>query len=267
MMIRRFLFTAMLVAMVWQVQLAQAQSPLDKFKQKMDELKPSGKYLRQILGQDEEPEAKITEAKSIADARTPTPAQRPHPVQRPNPAPTYRGQPPLANYQPSLQAPPKDRAQSANELGLITEESKQGLKVALVQAGSAADRAGIKVNDRIIKFAGIGVESEEELNGIAGALRAGDQIEITISRDGKPQDVVVTVGEAVNQDENAADVQAATSPINPTDSSPANDFQPSAEAVQRELATLRKTVEEQQQIITELQQRLRAVQASQFRGR
>ena len=261
-MISRFLLVPVLFGLFASCVCAQTKSPLDKFKEKMDELKPSGKLLRQILGQDEEPEPpKKPDALPTAAVRTPAPPQLPQP------AANYRGQPPLANYQPSLAKPVPDRARSSNGLGLITEATGQGLKVALVRAGSPADRAGIKVDDRIIKFAGIGVESEEELNEIAGALRQGDQIEVSISRDGKPYDLVVTFGEAAIADENIA---AALKPANAGNSdavATADALPSSVQAMQDELLDLRQTVKQQAQVIYELQQRLRAVQAGQFRGR
>jgi len=269
-MIRKFLLASFLFTLISQSQFAHAQSSFDKFKQKMDDLKPSGKLLRQILGQDEEPEAKKTEAKPTAVNRTPTPAQRPQPsptpLQRPQPPSTFRGQPPLANYQPSLAETKQDRARSTNELGVIIEETTQGLTIALVRPGSPADKAGIQVNDRIAKFAGLAIASEEELDGIAGALRDGDQIEVNLIRNGKPHDVVVTLGTDESQQENKENAETAEKSVNPAASS-GSDFQPPAESAQRELEALRQTVKDQQQMIRELQERLRAVQASQFRGR
>ncbi len=58
-----------------------------------------------------------------------------------------------------------------------------GVTVVEVNAGSAAEKAGLKVNDVITKFDGERIKTSEELKKILEGYSAGDVIEITILRD------------------------------------------------------------------------------------
>ena len=60
---------------------------------------------------------------------------------------------------------------------------------------SAAEKAGIKVGDVIIKAEGKDVETMDELNEIKNAKKIGDKMTLTIWRNGKTQDITVTLQE------------------------------------------------------------------------
>lgn len=72
----------------------------------------------------------------------------------------------------------------------------QAAKIVSVNAGSPAAKAGIKKGDDVIKFNGHQVSSSDALIGFVRAHNVGDKITLTIVRDGKQQDVTVTLGEA-----------------------------------------------------------------------
>jgi S1-C subfamily serine protease len=68
-----------------------------------------------------------------------------------------------------------------------------GAKIASVIDGGAADAAGLKENDIIIKIDGITVGSTSELQEQVGKHRPGDRTEITYVRSGKENTVSVTL--------------------------------------------------------------------------
>ena len=70
-----------------------------------------------------------------------------------------------------------------------------GIYVKTLENFSAAEKAGIKVGDVIIKAEGKDVETMDELNEIKNAKKIGDKMTLTIWRDGKTQDITVTLQE------------------------------------------------------------------------
>jgi Do/DeqQ family serine protease len=68
-----------------------------------------------------------------------------------------------------------------------------GAKIASVIDGGAADAAGLKENDIIIKIDGITIGSTSELQEQVGKHRPGDRTEITYVRSGKENTVSVTL--------------------------------------------------------------------------
>jgi serine protease Do len=76
----------------------------------------------------------------------------------------------------------------ANELGLnIT----QGVLVSNVVKGGAAEYAGIRTDDVIIKVNGIIVNSAPKLQELVGTKRQGEKVTITINRNGKIKELSV----------------------------------------------------------------------------
>jgi serine protease Do/serine protease DegQ len=71
----------------------------------------------------------------------------------------------------------------------------QGALVTQVQKGSAAEKAGLKINDVITSVNGRNVKSGGELRNSIGMLRVGDKVEIGVLRDGKPRKVAASIGE------------------------------------------------------------------------
>ena len=69
------------------------------------------------------------------------------------------------------------------------------VQVYQVVEGSAADKAGIKANDLIIKVGDKDIRTNEDLSSAIGSYNSGDSTEITIVRDGKELKVNVCFGE------------------------------------------------------------------------
>lgn len=73
-----------------------------------------------------------------------------------------------------------------------------GVFVISMQENGAADRAGIKIGDVIVDIEGEAVSTGEELNEIKNQYKAGDTINLTVSRSGKEIKIKVTLQEARN---------------------------------------------------------------------
>ncbi|MDT5261645.1 MAG: serine protease Do [Acidobacteriota bacterium] len=80
----------------------------------------------------------------------------------------------------------------AQSLGL--KEAK-GVIIGSVQKGSAAEKAGLKQGDVITAFNGNAVGDANELRNLVAATQPGTDAELTILRDGREQQVKVTLGE------------------------------------------------------------------------
>ena len=70
-----------------------------------------------------------------------------------------------------------------------------GVYVQTLETFGAAERAGIKVGDVITKVDGQTIENMDELNAIKNSKEIGDKITLTIWRDGKTEDIEVTLQE------------------------------------------------------------------------
>ncbi|SKA87333.1 putative serine protease PepD [Agreia bicolorata] len=70
-----------------------------------------------------------------------------------------------------------------------------GALVKEVSSGGAAEKAGIKAGDVITAFNGIPVASATDLTAQVRSLAAGSDAKLTVYRDGKNQDIDVTLGE------------------------------------------------------------------------
>ncbi len=70
-----------------------------------------------------------------------------------------------------------------------------GVAVAEVIEGSAAEKAGIKHNDIIVEFQGQPVQSANELRNRVAMIKPGTDVEIVVLRDGKRNSFVVKLGE------------------------------------------------------------------------
>lgn len=77
----------------------------------------------------------------------------------------------------------------------------KGFFVRSVESGSAAEEAVIQVNDIVIGIEGNLIESIEEFNEIKEKYKAGDKITVSVYRDGEIIDKDVTLGEAIDKDE------------------------------------------------------------------
>ncbi|PYS82780.1 MAG: protease Do [Acidobacteria bacterium] len=88
-----------------------------------------------------------------------------------------------------VQAVTEDLAQS---LGL---KEARGVIVSSVQKGSAAERAGLRQGDVITAVNGNAVNDANELRNLVASTQPGSDVTLTIVRDGREQQLKVTLGE------------------------------------------------------------------------
>jgi putative serine protease PepD len=81
-------------------------------------------------------------------------------------------------------------------LGVAIDDSSTttGASLAEVRAGTPAARAGLRNGDVVTKFGDESVSSADELRRLVDAKQPGDQVELTIERNGKSQTITVTLG-------------------------------------------------------------------------
>jgi len=72
-----------------------------------------------------------------------------------------------------------------------------GVKVRGIEVGSAAEKAGLAVNDVIVTFNGANVRSTRDLINKVGLTRAGNTVQLSVLRNGRRQNVEVKVSEAI----------------------------------------------------------------------
>lgn len=78
----------------------------------------------------------------------------------------------------------------------ILNNVPQGAYVVEVVAGSAADEAGIKIDDIITEFDGVKVSDSVKLADLINKKKVGDKVSVKIWRDKDTKDVTVTLKEA-----------------------------------------------------------------------
>jgi len=94
--------------------------------------------------------------------------------------------------------------EAAKALGL---DSRDGALVPQVEAGSAADKAGIRAGDVIVSIDGVQIKKAHELPIRVARHAPGDKVKVGIIRDGKAKSITVTV-EAMPDDKAASDESA-----------------------------------------------------------
>lgn len=76
------------------------------------------------------------------------------------------------------------------------DKQQRGVLIAEVQEDSAADEAGLKAGDVVISLDGKSVESSAKLRNEIGLRRIGDNLKITVLRDGRTKVIKAEVGES-----------------------------------------------------------------------
>ena len=93
----------------------------------------------------------------------------------------------------------KDRATMGVQLSDVDQDTaqyKRGVYVTEVMEGSAADKAGIQVYDRIVEFDGTAVSSYTEVNRLILNYAVGDTVTVKLVREDKEITVKMTLQEA-----------------------------------------------------------------------
>ena len=76
---------------------------------------------------------------------------------------------------------------------------KQGVYIYSVTSGSAADKAGMMVGDCVLKFEDTQINSKEELSKAISSHKVGDEVKITVYRDGKEQVLTAVLQENASE--------------------------------------------------------------------
>jgi S1-C subfamily serine protease len=82
-------------------------------------------------------------------------------------------------------------------LGVTTQPSPDGDDGAIVVAvepGSAADESGIREGDRITDIAGDAIDGPEDLAAVIAGHKPGDEVDITLDRNGQERHLTATLG-------------------------------------------------------------------------
>jgi serine protease Do len=80
-------------------------------------------------------------------------------------------------------------------LGVTTEKTDEGAKVTDVVKASAAEKAGLKVNDVITKIGDEKITDEESLAELVAAKKPKEAVKVTYMRNGKESSVKAVLGE------------------------------------------------------------------------
>ena len=81
-------------------------------------------------------------------------------------------------------------SQTAEKYNLV-----EGIYIRDVENFSAAEKAGLKIGDVIIEADGKSVKTMDELNEIKNSHKIGDELKLKINREGKEQEITLTLGE------------------------------------------------------------------------
>jgi serine protease Do len=79
-------------------------------------------------------------------------------------------------------------------LGVSTDKEDGGAKITAVTKNTAAEKAGLKKADVIVKLDEVKIESPEDLTRAVGKHKPEDKVTVTIKRDGKEQKIPATLG-------------------------------------------------------------------------
>jgi serine protease Do len=84
-------------------------------------------------------------------------------------------------------------------LGVITEENEKGTLISEVVKESAAEKAGLKKGDIILKVSEKAVKNTGDIAEVIEDNKPGDEVEVVYLRDGKEKKVTVKLGEHKNR--------------------------------------------------------------------
>jgi hypothetical protein len=92
----------------------------------------------------------------------------------------------------AIDPPPQPRAL----FGIVPDfenPDRPGLRVSTVLPASPAERCGVRPGDLIVRFAGVDIQTLEDLHGVLRGRRAGDRVHVVLLRDGQARSVEATL--------------------------------------------------------------------------
>ena len=112
------------------------------------------------------------------------------PAAAPKPAPKPKEKPPEK---------PEKKSEVKGTLGIHARQTAEGqVVITKVIPGAAAEKAGIKAGDLVLKLGNKEVASLKDLQDGLGPLHAGESINLKIRRGDEEKDVKVTLGEPLS---------------------------------------------------------------------
>ena len=95
---------------------------------------------------------------------------------------------------------PSGGAPSGALLGVVglPRPGNDGLRLSSVMPGTAAERAGLRQGDVIVRFAGISIDGFEELRTLIRDRRPGDTVSVLYLRDGEAHATAATLGPRID---------------------------------------------------------------------
>jgi serine protease Do len=87
-----------------------------------------------------------------------------------------------------------------DDLVKLKLQDPRGVLIRSVMPGEPADQGGVKPNDVILALDGTKLEGPRDLQRIVAAAPVGKKIRVTLLRDGREQDVEVTIGRYMPRD-------------------------------------------------------------------
>lgn len=90
---------------------------------------------------------------------------------------------------------PEEVLITRGSLGLELKGEGDGVVVASVVGGSPAEMAGIKPGDRLIKILDREIHDDRDAHAAVAKIRAGDDVPISVLRDGQSMDITAKAGE------------------------------------------------------------------------
>lgn len=137
----------------------------------------------------------------------------------------------------------EERSSGQGYLGVITQDLEESLRdsydyrgssgvlVSQVESGSAADRAGLRRGDIILRFDGKRVDSASDLSDLVRRADPGDRVSITVWRAGRERTVSAVVGRRGEAREQREDREDEEAPVPPTPSMPPAPPEPDEDGV------------------------------------
>jgi len=159
-------------------------------------------------------------------------------------------------------------AESAKALGA---EVESGALVSAIEAGSAAEGAGLHVDDIIVRVNDKKIDNSRELANAIGLKGSGEVIDIEIVRDGRNRKVRATLGQRTITQSSGSDIHPglqgarfATSSTNATGGIDVTDVEPGSTAAQRGLRSGDLIIAVNRQQVQSLQQLQEIADANQI---
>ena len=99
---------------------------------------------------------------------------------------------------------PRSIAAPRGLLGVYLEQSDLGPQITAIEAGSSAEKAGLRVKDVVLRINGASVDSRHALIAMVGQFQAGDRLRLSVRRGGQDVELVATLGDGFGDRSRAA---------------------------------------------------------------